>query len=77
MQRARRIPSDGEVSRAAELLNEIPSAGREWNTPQGAAFIAYTEELSRRDVPLAWLAETLGLEPGHLYTIMTRHRQSA
>lgn len=75
--RQRRHPTPGEVARAASLLDAIPSAGREWNTPQGAAFIAYTEELARRDVPLAWLAEMLGLEPGHLYTTMTRHRQSA
>lgn len=74
----RRHPTPSELAHGAGLLDAIPSAGRNWNTPQGAAFIAWAEQLSRYgDVPTAWLAEDLGLEPGTVYTTMTRYRQSA
>lgn len=75
--RERRTPTVRQIKTAMQLLTRVPALGKDWNSSDGQAFLAFVAGLAESGVPVTWLANELELDPNRLHNALARHRQSA
>jgi hypothetical protein len=68
-------PSEAQVRKARGLLEQVPALAYDWSSEYGQAFLGCLDELTRKDVPLAWLADALDLDAPRLYATLNRYRK--
>jgi hypothetical protein len=67
-----------QAEQVQQLYRDVPvSHTKHWESEEGRAFIAYLCDLRERGIPVAWVAETIGLPPQHLYGLLARYRDDA
>lgn len=74
-QRQRIMPTDSQIEVARSLLEGVPALSYDWASASGQQFLAYVHKLTDNGVPIAWIAEPLGMDVQRLYGTLARYRK--
>jgi hypothetical protein len=76
--RQRIMPTGQQVAYARALLDAIPREHRfDWDSPAGQKFVGWLADTNTGGVPVTWLADALGINPGQLYNLLAKQKGAA